>query len=122
MVNKTQDIDPSVPKKKDSHVEDLIDAHVLGLDRIDDVSGPFNLGTTTGASVAQVIDAVEAVTDRTVPRSYHGRRAGDPPILVADATRAKEVLGWNPTRSTLDQMIGSAWEWMQRNPDGYGPR
>jgi UDP-glucose 4-epimerase len=102
------------------HVEDLIDAHLLGLQRIDEVSGPFNLGTTTGASVAQVIDAVEKVTDRTVPRSYHPRREGDPPILVADATRARTELGWNPTRSTLDQMIGSAWDWMERNPDGYG--
>ncbi len=102
------------------HVEDLIDAHLLGLDRIDEVSGPFNLGTTTGASVAQVIDAVEAVTDRQVPRNYHDRRAGDPAILIADATRARELLGWAPKRSTLDQMIGSAWDWMERNPDGYG--
>jgi len=101
------------------HVEDLIDAHILGLDHIDDVSGPFNLGTTNGASVAQVIDAVEAVTDRPVPRNYHGRRAGDPPILIADAERARRELGWNPHRSTLDQMIGSAWDWMQRYPDGY---
>jgi UDP-glucose 4-epimerase len=101
------------------HVEDLIDAHILGLDRIDDVSGPFNLGTTNGASVAQVIEAVEAVTDSTVPRHYHDRRPGDPPILIADASRARELLGWTPSRSTLDQMIGSAWDWMQRHPNGY---
>ncbi len=104
------------------HVEDLIDAHLLGLERIDEVSGPFNLGTTTGASVAQVIDAVEAVTDRSVPRVYHGRRPGDSPILIADATKARDVLGWSPSRSTLDQMIGSAWDWMERNPNGYEPR
>jgi UDP-glucose 4-epimerase len=104
------------------HVEDLVDAHVLGLDRIDTVTGPFNLGTTSGASVAQVIDAVEAVTDSTVPRNYHDRRAGDPPILVADASRARDLLGWTPKRSSLDQMIGSAWDWMQRNPYGYGER
>lgn len=101
------------------HVEDLIDAHILGLEHIDQVSGPFNLGTTSGASVAQVIDAVEAVTDTAVPRNYHGRRAGDPPVLIADATLARDRLGWEPRRSTLDQMIGSAWDWMQRNPDGY---
>lgn len=102
------------------HVEDLIDAHLAGLERIDQVSGPINLGTTTGASVAEVIEAVEKVTDREVPRTYHPRREGDPPILVADASRARDLLGWTPTRSTLDQMIGSAWDWMQRNPDGYG--
>ncbi len=102
------------------HVEDLIDAHVLGMEHIDDVSGPFNLGTTSGASVADVIAAVEAVTGKEVPRTYHGRRAGDPPILIADASRARELLGWKPARSTMDQMVGSAWDWMQRNPDGYG--
>jgi UDP-glucose 4-epimerase len=102
------------------HVEDLIDAHLAGLERIETVSGPFNLGTATGASVAEVISAVESVTGREVPRTYHDRRAGDPPILVADATRARELLGWTPSRSTLDQMIGSAWDWMERNPNGYG--
>jgi UDP-glucose 4-epimerase len=102
------------------HVEDLIDAHLAGLERIETVSGPINLGTTSGASVAEVVNAVEKVTDCEVPRSYHDRRAGDPPILVADASRARELLDWTPARSTLEQMIGSAWDWMQRNPDGYG--
>lgn len=102
------------------HVEDLIDAHLAGLERIETVSGPFNLGTTNGASVAEVIATVEAVTDKEVPRTYHDRRAGDPPILVADASRARALLDWTPARSTLEQMIGSAWDWMQRNPEGYG--
>lgn len=101
------------------HVEDLIDAHLAGLEKIEQISGPFNLGTTNGASVHEVIAAVGAVTDREVPHTLQGRRAGDPPVLLADATRAREELGWTPTRSTLDQMIGSAWDWMQRNPDGY---
>jgi len=102
------------------HVEDLIDAHLAGLERVETVSGPFNLGTTNGASVAEVIATVEAVTDKEVPRTYHDRRAGDPPILVADASRARALLDWTPARSTLEQMIGSAWDWMQRNPEGYG--
>ena len=101
------------------HVEDLIDAHLAGLERIDEVSGPFNLGTTNGASVAEVIAAVGAVTDRAVPHTVKGRRAGDPPVLLADASRARDLLGWTPSRSTLDQMIGSAWDWMERNPHGY---
>ncbi len=102
------------------HVEDLIDAHLAGLEQIDRVSGPFNLGTANGASVSEVIAAVGAVTDREVPHILRDRRAGDPPVLLADATRARELLNWTPRRSTLDQMIGSAWDWMQRNPDGYG--
>lgn len=102
------------------HVEDLIDAHLAGLEKIDTVTGPFNLGTANGASVAEVIAAVGAVTDREVPHIVRGRRAGDPPSLLADASRARELLEWTPSRSTLDQMIGSAWDWMERNPDGYG--
>lgn len=102
------------------HVEDLIDAHLAGLDRIERVSGPFNLGTANGASVAEVIAAVGAVTDREVPHILRDRRAGDPPLLLADAARARDLLEWQPRRSTLDQMIGSAWDWMERNPAGYG--
>ncbi|MCA9860814.1 MAG: NAD-dependent epimerase/dehydratase family protein, partial [Thermomicrobiales bacterium] len=102
------------------HVDDLIDAHMLGLERIDSVSGPINLGTTAGASVAEVVAAAETVTGQEVPRVYRDRRAGDAPVLVADGARARALLGWEPSRSTLDQMIGSAWDWMQRNPNGYG--
>lgn len=101
------------------HVEDLIDAHLAGLERIETVGGPFNLGTSTGASVAEVIDAVERVTGRLVPRIYRERRQGDPPVLVADSSRAQAELGWNARRSTLEEMVSSAWEWMQRHPYGY---
>ncbi len=64
--------------------------------------------------------AVERVTGLTVPLTEQPRRAGDPAVLVADSTRAREVLGWDPTRSTLDDMVGSAWEWFKGHPDGYG--
>ena len=104
------------------HVEDLVDAHLLVLDRLAAGSGPlgaFNLGTRHGASVREVIAAVERVTGVNVPVTRSDRRPGDPPALIADASRARKMLGWQPRRSSLDEMIGSAWEWRRRFPHGY---
>jgi len=99
-------------------VLDLADAHVRALDRLDATLGPINLGSRTGYSVREILDAVARVTGREVPVDYAPRRAGDPPALVADATRAADLLGWRPQRS-LDDMVASAWDWFQRHPDGY---
>jgi UDP-glucose-4-epimerase GalE len=105
------------------HVEDLVEAHVLALDWLFERKtslGALNLGTRDGASVREVIRAVERITGLYIPVREAPRRPGDPAQLVADASRAREVLGWNPTRSTLDEMIGSAWDWRQGHPAGYG--
>lgn len=102
------------------HVVDLADAHIAALDKLDQGSlGATNLGTRDGFSVKQIVEAVERVTGKTLNVAYGERRPGDPPALIADTTRAQELLGWNPVRSTMDEMIGSAWAWMQNNPDGY---
>jgi UDP-glucose 4-epimerase len=101
------------------HVVDLAKAHVDVLDVLDRPLGAINLGTKDGFSVQQIANAVELATDRVLPVTYGGRRPGDPAALIADCTRARELIGWNPVNSTLDAMIGSAWEWMQRHPDGY---
>lgn len=103
------------------HVVDLADAHIRAVEVLGENSlGPINLGTRDGFSVKQIVDAVERVTGKKLPINYGERRAGDPPALIADTTRARELLDWTPTRSTMDEMIGSAWAWMQANPDGYG--
>jgi UDP-glucose 4-epimerase len=102
------------------HVVDLAEAHLLALDKLDQGLGALNLGSRDGFSVRQIVDAVERITGRTLPVEYGPRREGDPPILVADSSRAQNLLGWKPRRSTLDEMIGSSWEWFQRNPQGYG--
>lgn len=104
------------------HVEDLIDAHLLALDALsatDQPIGAFNLGTRGGFSVREVVAAVERVTGGTVPLTEQPRRAGDPAVLIADSTRAREILNWNPKKSTLDEMVASAWEWFKANPRGY---
>jgi len=95
------------------HVCDLVDAHVLGLDWLRGGKGSrvFNLGTGSGFSVRQVIDASRTVTNREVPYSEGPRRAGDATKLVSGSTRAEAELGWTPARSTMKQMIGDAWLW-----------
>lgn len=101
------------------HVVDLVDAHILALKRLDRTLGIFNLGTTNGFSVTQIVEAVELTTDQTLPTAIGPRRVGDPPALIADSTRARTELGWNPDNSTLDAMIGSHWDWITANPNGY---
>ncbi len=118
------------------HVADLADAHLVALEataptdaRTDDPDAPgdpergralaINLGSAAGFSVREVIAAAERVVGRPIPTVAGPRRPGDPPILVAANGRAREVLGWTPRRGSLDEMIGSAWTWRQRHPDGY---
>ena len=97
------------------HVMDLVDAHVLGVNWLKQGKGSrvFNLGTGTGFSVRQVMEAAAQVTGRTVPFNEGPRRAGDCTKLVSGSSRAEEELGWMPRRSTLEQMIGDAWRWHQ---------
>ena len=98
------------------HVNDLADAHVCALQHLEKggESVALNLGTGRGDSVLEVIRAAEAATGRAVRRKTGPRRPGDPPFLVADATRAKKVLGWEATRG-LTEIVSSAWKWMQTN-------
>jgi UDP-glucose-4-epimerase GalE len=97
------------------HVVDLIEAHLLALDRLlaGGASGRFNLGTGHGFSVREVIDAAEATLGRAIPQAAGARRGGDPARLVCDGTRAREDLGWAPSRSSLPRMIADAWRWRQ---------
>jgi UDP-glucose 4-epimerase len=97
------------------HVVDLGDAHLraLGVGAPGD-SYTINLGSGTGYSVRQVLDTVSVVTGREVPVVETGRRAGDPPTLIASNERAASLLGWRPTRD-LRQMVADAWEFAQRS-------
>ena len=98
------------------HVTDLADAHVKAIQYLErgGETTAINLGTGEGHTVKEVIEAVERVTGRKVPRREVGRRAGDPPSLVADASRAGAVLSWRPRMSDLDSIVGTAWNWHRR--------
>lgn len=101
------------------HVLDLVDAHLRALDRLDHSLGPINLGTADGISVREIISAVERVTHRNLAIRLEPRRPGDPPVLIADARKARQTLDWTPTRSTVAEMVGSAWDWYRTHPPGY---
>jgi len=107
------------------HVLDLADAHLAALeatapgDPRSDTPLVCNLGSGGGFSVRNVLTAAEQVVGRPVPQVVGPRRAGDPPVLVAAIERAAALLGWLPLRSSLEEMIGSAWDWRQTHPKGY---
>jgi UDP-glucose 4-epimerase len=103
------------------HIEDLAEAHLLALAHLrrGGASQFLNLGNGKGYSVLEVIEAVRRVSGLDVPHTMGPRREGDPPRLVGEATKAREVLGWVPRRPDLDDIIRSAWEWMQAHLRGY---
>ncbi|MFM7399109.1 MAG: UDP-glucose 4-epimerase GalE, partial [Verrucomicrobiota bacterium] len=95
------------------HVEDLADAHVAALARLDrpGTALALNLGTGRPHSVREVIASVERVGGRPVPHAFGPRREGDPPALYADASRARAELGWSPRFTDIEAIVGSAWRW-----------
>ena len=103
------------------HVADLADAHIraLGHLRRGGKSDFLNLGTGHGYSVLEVIESARQVTGRDIRIHFEPPRPGDPPRLVADAAKAKTVLGWTPNKSDLRSIIASAWQWRQKHPHGY---
>ena len=100
------------------HVTDIADAHVRALDYLlgGGASGAFNLANTRGHSVMEVIDAARRVCGRSIRVEAAPRRPGDPAILVGDAARAREVLGWAAARSPLETQLADAWAWLQKAP------
>jgi UDP-glucose 4-epimerase len=100
------------------HVSDLAQAHALALEVKE--SDFFNLGIGGGVSVLEVIDACKKVTGKDIPVVKQPRRPGDPPLLIASARKAHEVLGWRPQFDRIEDVVASAWRWHARHPNGYG--
>lgn len=103
------------------HVEDLIDAHLLALEYVKqgNTSDVFNLGSSRGFSVREIIEAARRVTGHEIPEQVVARRAGDPSTLIAGSDKAKTVLGWTPRRTEIDTIIQDAWRWHEQRPQGY---
>ena len=102
------------------HVLDLAEAHVLAVEALaPGEARAYNLGNGNGFSVREVIEVCRRVTGRPIAEQAAPRRAGDPPVLVADAERIRRELGWQPQRTDLEAIVASAWAWAQAHPDGY---
>jgi UDP-arabinose 4-epimerase len=101
------------------HVTDLAQAHVLALQKMErsaSAAFAYNLGNGQGFSVKQVIETAREVTSRDIPTHIGPRRSGDPPRLIADATKAKGELDWCPKYTELPQILETAWRWVKQRP------
>jgi UDP-glucose 4-epimerase len=103
------------------HISDLSAAHLLALEHLrGGKSSEFiNLGNGQGFSVKEVVETARRITGKNIEAKIAPRRAGDPSKLVADAKKAREVLGWNPQFPDIESIIESAWKWHEKNPNGY---
>jgi len=103
------------------HVVDLVDAHILAMRYLRGGGEPqvFNLGSSQGHSVLEVIDAVRRTAGKEPLVEFGPRRAGDADRLVASSDRARRILGWDPAHGSLDTIVRDAWEWYKAHPQGY---
>ncbi len=103
------------------HISDLSQAHLLALEHLrkNDNSEFINLGNGLGFSVKEVIETARKVTGKEIKTKITPRRAGDPSRLIADAGKAKTILGWKPEFPELEKILESAWTWHEKNPNGY---
>lgn len=102
------------------HVVDAAEAFAAAVEKIESVSGTFNLGAGSGCSVREILACVERVTGCRVPVIEQPRRAAYAPSIIADIEHTVAALGWEP-RHSLKDIVSSAWTWRQSYPDGYKP-
>ncbi|MGB9781255.1 UDP-glucose 4-epimerase GalE [Caldanaerobacter sp.] len=103
------------------HVMDLVDAHILALEKLrkENKSDVYNLGNGEGFTVKEVIEVARKVTGHPIPAEVTGRRPGDPAVLVASSEKAMKDLGWRPKYASLEGIIESAWMWHKNHPNGF---
>jgi UDP-glucose 4-epimerase len=102
------------------HVEDLCAAHIAAMEALQPGDAhAYNLGIGRGYSVREVLDAARQVTGRDIPTRYGDRRPGDPAVLYADPSKARQELGWQARYTHLADIVATAWNWFRRHPRGY---
>lgn len=103
------------------HPLDLADAHILAVNylKAGNPSTAFNLGSSTGFSNREILETARKVTNKEIPAEIAPRRGGDPDVLVASSTKAREVLGWKPQFDDISKIIETAWKWHTLHPEGY---
>ncbi|MGV3294621.1 UDP-glucose 4-epimerase GalE [Streptococcus pluranimalium] len=103
------------------HPFDLADAHLLAVKylREGNESTAFNLGSSTGFSNLEIVEAARRVTGKEIPLEMADRRPGDPDSLIAESSKARQVLGWKPQFDNIEKIIETAWAWHSSHPQGY---
>ena len=103
------------------HVTDLVNAHILALEYLvkGGESDICNLGSNSGYSVLEMIEAARSVTGHSIPAKFEARRMGDPASLIASSAKAKRLLNWEPQIIDIKEIIKSAWKWHEGHPNGY---
>lgn len=103
------------------HPFDLADAHILAVDylRKGNESNAFNLGSSTGFSNLEIVEAARKVTGKEIPAEIAPRRGGDPDSLIASSDKAREILDWKPQFDNIERIIETAWAWHSSHPNGY---
>ncbi|MGY3766207.1 UDP-glucose 4-epimerase GalE [Vagococcus vulneris] len=103
------------------HVVDLAQAHLLALEYLKkgNESTVFNLGSNQGFSVKEIVEVAKKITGKDIPVIMGERRAGDPARLIASSDKIKDMLGWNPVNTVIDQIMETAWVWHETHPNGY---
>lgn len=103
------------------HIEDLVAAHRLALEYLlaGGKSDVFNLGSSEGFSVKEIVEAARKVTEKEIHAKLAPRRAGDPSTLIASSDKAKEILGWRPEHTNIPEILADAWNWHSHHPKGY---
>ncbi|WP_243682017.1 hypothetical protein [Lacticaseibacillus manihotivorans] len=103
------------------HVVDLADAHILAMKYLSESndSNAFNLGSATGFSNLEILNAARKVTGQPIPAKIGPRRPGDPSTLIAASDKARTILGWKPKFDDVEQVIATAWNWHQNHPEGF---
>ena len=103
------------------HVVDLVEAHILAMKYLTDggESNIFNLGSSQGFSVKEIVETARKVTNIDIKEKMGDRRSGDPSKLIASSDKARKILGWNPTRTNIENIIKDAWLWHNTHRNGY---
>ncbi|KQB78932.1 UDP-glucose 4-epimerase [Clostridium butyricum] len=103
------------------HVVDLVEAHILAMKYLihGGESNTFNLGSSQGFSVKEIVETARKVTDKNIKAIIGERRAGDPSKLIASSDKARKILGWNPIRTNIENIIQDAWLWHDTHKNGY---
>ena len=106
------------------HVVDLAGAHILAMKYLSEGhdSNAFNLGSATGFSNLEILNAARKVTGQPIPAKIGPRRPGDPSTLIAASDKARTILGWAPKLDDVEQVIATAWNWHQTHPEGFGDK